>query len=667
MERTGIIVISITVAIHLFVAACTYVEKIRDGKQAFQYEQYSEAIPLLKKEYSKSKTRLERGKIAYLLAESHQRNNQPSEAIDWYKIAYDNQYGSDALKKYAFALKQSERYEEAIQSFQELGIEIGSPYEYRREIKSCESALTWKKEKNPRYEVESLSLNSRWSDYAPSLFKDQLVFTSDRGTATGEESYKRTGNAFSDIFIADLSSNRVDAFAPNLNTPSNEGSAVFNSNYSEVYFSRCTGGKRGDIYCQLVSSTWDGNGWSAPQPLPFLKEGVNYGHSTITKDGKTLYFECNDPDGWGGIDIWMVERTVEGWSTPQLLGRSINTEGNERFPFIDSDTLYFSSDYHEGMGGLDIFKSYKLNGKWTPAQNLKTPINSGGDDFGYIIDYATVQNATEIEYLGYFSSSRNTGEGQDDIYKFVKKIPPPKPIPTDKDSLPPTTTIAAKMYLDIFVLEKIFEAANDPTSRVLGRKPLEGAKLQIAAGKNKPINHTTGVEGLFALLLEENTDYRFLVSKEGYLTTASAFSTKEIARDPNVSEQRFVLEIVLEKIYKDQEIVLENIYYDYDKWDIREDAKPTLDKLAADLKLNPQIRIELGSHTDCRGNNNYNYLLSQRRAQAAVDYLVANTVNGERLVAVGHGENLLRVDCICAQCTEEEHQMNRRTTFKIID
>ena len=668
MEKTGAIVVVITIFIHLFAAACTYVEKIRNGEQAFRYEQYSEAIPLLKKEYNKSKTRLERGKLAYLLAESYQRNNQPDEAIDWYRIAYDNQYGIDALKKYAFALKQSERYEEAIQAFQELGLEIGSPYEYRREIKSSEAAIAWKKEKMQVYEVESLPLNSRWSDYAPVLFKEnQLVFTSDRGAATGEESYKRTGNSFSDLFVADLSSGSVTSFDAKLNTPGNEGSATFNANYSEVYFSRCVGGKRGDIYCQLVVSEWNGQNWSAPTPLPFVKEEVNYGHSSISKDGKTLYFECNDPEGWGGVDIWVVERTAQGWGTPQLMSRSINTEGNERYPFIDSDTLYFSSDYHEGMGGLDIFKSYKLKGRWTSAQNLKTPINSGADDFGYIIDYATAKKSPDIEYLGYFSSSRNTGEGADDIYKFTKKVPPPPPILPPSDSLPSKEDMISKLYLDVYILEKVYEVPDDPGSRVLGRKPIENAKVQATWNKKQPVSNVVGVEGLFSLALEENTDYRFLASKEGYLNTSAEFSTREIAPDPNVKEQRFVLEIVMEKIYRDQEIVLENIYYDFDKWDIREDAKPTLNSLVATLKLNPQIRIELGSHTDCRGNDNYNSLLSQRRAQSAVDYLVANEINAERLSAVGYGESVSRVDCVCARCTEDEHQMNRRTTFKIVE
>ncbi len=665
MEKLGRIIIGLAVFVHLFAAACTYTQKVRDGKFAFERKQYSVAIPMLKKEYNKAKSRLERGRIAYLLGASYKETGEPTDAIDWFKVAYDNQYGVDALKSYAFTLKQAERYEEATAAFRSLGIEIGSPYEYRKEIEACERAIAWKAEKYKRYQIEQLGFNTKYADYSPSLYKNnQLVFTSDRGTATGEDTYNWTGNAFSDLFIIDIEGGSANSFDNQLNTPFNEGAATFNANYSEIYFSRCQGGKNGDIYCKLMVSNWNGNSWSVPQVLPFVKDEINYGQSTISKDGRILYFECNDPQGWGGVDIWRVERKANNWGAPVLMGRSINTDGDERFPYLDSDTLYFASDTHIGMGGLDLFKSYKINNRWTPAENLKAPINSGADDFAYIIDYQTARNSEEIEYIGYFTSSRVGGEGKDDIYRYVKRVPPPKP---ELDSTELQKPVVYKMILDGYILEKIYEFPNDPSSRVLGRKPLEGAVVEITLSNGKPKQFEVGEDGYFSFELTDNTDYRFIASKSDYLSNSEVFSTKSIARNPDVKEQRFEVEIVLDKIFRDQEIVLENIYYDFDEAYIREDAKPTLNGLAENLQLNPDIRIELSSHTDCRGNDNYNQQLSQRRAQSAVEYLISMGIEPYRMIAVGYGEEQLRATCICARCTEEEHQQNRRTAFRILE
>lgn len=669
MDKMGKYIIGLAVFVHLFAAACTYTQKVRDGKFAFERKQYAVAIPMLKKEYSKAKTRLERGKIAFLLAESFKATGQQVDAIDWYRVAYDNQYGIEALKANALALKQAERYSEAIEAFRLLGLEIGSPYEYRKEIEACEKAIQWRQLAFKPYEIEIVSFNSRAADYAPQLYKDnQLVFTSDRKLSDKDPTYNWTGRSFSNLFVVNLESRQVTPFEPELNTVNNEGLAVFNANYSEVYFTRCFGGKLEDSYCKLMMSKWDGNSWSEPSMLPFVKENINYGQVTISKDGKTMYFDCNDPEGWGGSDIWMSQKVGNEWSTPRLLGRSINTNGNERFPFLDADTLYFASDTHIGMGGFDIFRSYKVNSNWIPAENLQTPINSGADDFGYIVDHKTARNSQEIEQLGYFTSSREGGDGKDDIYRFIKKVPPPpRPISLEDSLKKVEKPLAYKMILDGYVLEKIYEVPNNPSSRVLGRKPLVGAKVRLAATTGERKDIEVGEDGYFSIDLTENTDYRFLASKSDYLTSSENFSTKDIARNPNVQEQRFEVEIVLEKIFINQEIVLENIYYDFDKWDIRDDAKPTLDKLASDLRLNPNIIIELSSHTDCRGNDRYNQQLSQRRAQSAVEYLISKGISPERMIAMGYGEAVLRANCVCARCTEEEHQLNRRTAFKIVN
>ena len=649
----------------LTVAACTYTQRIRDGRTAFERKQYAVATKMLEKEYKKSKSRVEKGKIAFLLGESYKEINKSDQSISWYEIAYNNQYGVDALKEYAYALKRAQQYDEAMQAFKELGIEIGSPYEYRREILASDRAKNWAKDERlqKEYNVEVQSFNTGFADYAPVLYKGrQLVITSDRKASQGDDTYNWTGNDFSDLFLVDLETNNVTAFAEPINSENNEGTVSFAPDFSEVYFTRCFGPKREDAYCKLmVAENTGGESWSIPRVLDFVEDGVNYGHPSISADGRTLYFASNHPDGWGGYDIWSSERQEDGtWGAPDLLSRSINTIGNEKFPHIDQDTLYFSSDFQPGMGGLDIFRTYRFpNGSWAPAKNLKIPVNSGADDFGFTIDRSAPKRSGVLQQ-GYFTSTRDNGIGNDDIYRFEKLPPPPAP------PKPEPEEIVYKMILDGYVLEKIYEQPGNPNSRVLARKPLPGSTVEIDMGKGKKTVEI-GEDGLFSLELDEDTDYHFLASKEGYLSNDAEFSTKGIGQDPETPEMRFEIEIVLDKIFLDQEIVLENIYYDFDRWEIREDAEPTLNELASNLKLNPQIAIQLSSHTDCRGIDRYNENLSQKRAQSAVDYLIAQGIDASRLSAKGYGENQLAVDCICSRCTEEEHQANRRTTFKILN
>ncbi len=648
-------------------ASCSYTQKIRDGRTAFDRMQYAVAVRLLEKEFNQSKSRVEKGKLAFMLGESYKRLNKSPQSIRWYQTAYDNSYGPDALKELAYALKRAERYDDAARAFKDLGIEIGSPYEYRRELNACAIAAGWKAVADyAEYTVDVLDFCGSYADYAPVTFRDErIVFSSDRPGGKGDATYAWTGNKFSDLYIADPKTNAVTLFEPGINTEDNEGTATFSSDFNEMIFTRCFGSKKEDAFCKLMASDYRNGAWSSPRILDFVQDKVNYVQPSLSADGNYLYFSSNHPDGWGGYDIYVSERKGGIWSEPQLLGRSINTTGDEKFPFIDGDTLYFASDYHPGMGGLDIFRSYKMpGGAWSPPYNLKPPVNSGGDDFGFVIARRFPEGAEVLE-TGYFSSTREDGLGNDDVYRYQKRVPPPLPPKTDTLAKPPVAEVS-KMILDVYVLEKIFEVPSDPNSKVLGRKPLPGALAEMRVGKEAQ-RWTVNEEGVFSIDLNDNTDYAFLASKAGYLNNAASFSTKGIGKDPGSREMRFELEIVLDRIFIDKDIRLENIYYDFDRWEIRDDAKPTLDKLARLLLINPSVRIQLGSHTDCRGNDRYNQDLSQKRAQSAVDYLIAKGIDPERLVAQGFGESVPEADCACNRCTEEEHQRNRRTTFKVLE
>ncbi len=645
--------------------SCQYTQKIRDGATALERKQYSLAYELLKKEYDKEKSRVAQGRIAYLLGEALTAMQREREAASWYKIAYDYQYGPKALEAYAYALKQSEQYKEAMQAFKELGIEVGSPYAYSREIKTCEQALEWLKKK-PAFEVEPLLCNSPAADYAPAFFgpEEKILFTSDRQLSEEGETYLWTGRAFSDLYLAKAEETTAERLPAPINTKDNEGAAFFHEPTATLYFTRCSGeGKFQDRYCKIWMAHYRDGRWSIPEMLPFQKNHVNYGQPAMTEDGSRLYFSSNDPDGWGGYDIYYVELNSSGsWSEPHLLSRAINTpEGDEQFPMPEGDTLYFSSTGHNSMGGLDVFKTYQLQpDRWVPAKNMKPPINSGSDDFGFF-----VQRDEQGRLAGYFSSNRPTeqmGGGADDLYRFwpATEQPALAEVPSDSSLLQPS----GKWVLDLYVLENIYAVPDDPASEVRARKPLPGAQVVLSVNGEQQ-TFTVDENGLLLVPLAEEADYRFLVSKEGYLTSEEHFSSKGLA-PPVSGEEHVRLEIVLQKIYVEREIVLPDIYYDFDKWEIRDDAKPTLNRLARELQLNPEIRIRLNSHTDCRGSARYNQELSEKRAQAAVQYLIALGIEPERLEARGFGESNPRVNCACSQCTEEEHQLNRRTSFSIL-
>lgn len=655
-----------SLVVFLAIPACTYVQKIKDGTTAFERKQFKKAITMLKSEYKREKSRIEKGKLAFYLGESYKFTNQSDEAIQWYLTAYDNSYGTEALEEYAYALKRTQQYAEAIQAFKDLGFEIGSPYEYKREIRNCEIAMKWLSEgAYEEYTVSKVDFNNRSADFSPSIYLgNALVFSSDRDESMGEEAYEWTGKDYMDLFVVDLNTNDVTPFESPINTVHNEGSAVFNADFSEMYFIRCFGDENNQAFCKIMMSQKDGNSWTVPRVLSFVESEVNYKSPAISSDGNTLYFAANHPDGWGGYDIYESQRMPEGWDIPKLLSRNVNTIGNELFPTIDEDTLYFSSDFHAGMGGLDIFRVHKRdNGEWTSTFNLKAPINSGADDFNYVVDYRASIIDPKVIHKGYFTSTRDDGDGLDDIYAFERRVPPPPP---PKDTTQEEPEIIYTMILNGYVLEKIYENADDPNSKVLGRKPLDGADIQITInGKSETIK--VGEDGFFSIKLEEDTDYDFFATKEGYLNNDERFSTKGISKDSNNPNQEFEIEIELDKIFKNKEIVLENIFYDFDEDYIRNDAKPTLNELADLLSQNPDVKIELASHTDCRGNANYNQDLSARRAQSAVNYLVSAGIANDRLSARGYGKAAPAVDCICARCSEEQHQANRRTTFKIID
>ena len=658
----------------LATAACNYTQKITDGRTAVELKRYHEAVPLLEKEYKAEKSRVARGKVAFLLGESFREQHQPDEALEWYRQAYDLNYGPEALQRYAEGLMQTERYKEALLAYEELGREIGSRYQYRRQVQAAQLAIDFDEARESLYSVEERALGLGGNTYAANFAEDDvLLLSADQRAPTGKkapEPYAWTGRTYSDLYFQPLSGGEPEPLEGRINGPFNEGAGAISPDGSEIVFTRCAPMADEPGYCRLMWAERDGDTWTEPQMLAFQDGQHNYVQPAWSPDGNLIYFSSDDPDGVGGYDLYVTEHVPpHDWSEPTRLPRSVNTSANEHWPSLRGDTLYFSSDGHAGFGGLDIFRTYAFGSdSWAAPFNLLPPVNSGGDDFA--IDFASAKTGNGAgvdvggEVLGVITSNR--GAGLDKIYTLG--APPPRPVdPEPVDTAAVDTVVKLPVWeLIVTVVEPIYSDPTDPASRVLGAKPLETAALRVQPeGADSTLASTE--PGVYRLEVEPGQRYRFLASADEYLSRDGTFSTVGMEKEPSGRDQSFELEIELGRVYANREIALDNIYYDLDKADIRADAEPTLRELARDLQLNPELRIRMGAHTDCRGGDAYNRDLSQRRAESAVQFLVDQGIAPERLEATGFGEDVPLTDCACSRCTEDEHQLNRRTTFTILE
>jgi outer membrane protein OmpA-like peptidoglycan-associated protein len=609
------------------------------------------------------------------------------------------------------------------------------------------------------YRVEYLPVNSRQADFSPMYYKGGLVFVSARAeTGVIKRVFNWNQTPFLDLYFAPdtsalkgikevyrsstaslggassregnsvlpdanaedelpLPTTKAEKFSRTLNTKYHEGPATFFKDFSKVIFTRnnYNSGKSrksndGINKLKLFIADQKGKDWGNVKELPFNNNDFSCGHPALSPDDSKLYFVSDMPGGYGGTDVYVVEYNGGQWSTPVNLGKEINTEGNEMFPFIDGNgNLYFASDGHEGLGGLDIFYAELKDGiAYKGVQNLGAPVNSEKDDFGLITD--------KDRGTGYFSSNRVKGVSDDNIYSFRRTCRP----------------------LEILVLD------------AKTGSPIEGADVRIVKnGSNQDIQQT-GMDGATRICLEAQTEYDFKAIKEGYATNNVLFSTMTQSSKPQMSVSIYLnksestilrgtvkrevnqapqegVKVTLrdEKTGKEKTVVtgtdggyefevdpnrnyalraegdelatneqtigknkknkkkvvesdlsmygtgdvftLDNIYYDLDKFFIRPEAARELDKVVALMKKYPGMQIELRSFTDSRASDTYNLRLSERRARAAFDYLIRKGITPSRLEARGYGESELVNDCSNgANCDEAEHRLNRRTEFKIL-
>jgi peptidoglycan-associated lipoprotein len=643
--RTVIILVLLIVNVNFNTAKAQSVLKRADAQ--FELFNYATAIELYQKAYQKQKQNQKSLHTTARLADSYRLVKDYQQAEQWYaQLVAMEGATPEATLQYAQALGQNGKYEQAKAQFIAYGNKPGNnanAAQLNLWTLSCDSAIHWMKTPKTATITNQKNLNSERSDWGTGMYNNSIVFVSDRSLVAkntqkvkkpflrfnnsetpNRNKYDWTGNSYLSLYSAN-STDTAQRFPLNVGTDYHVGPASFSADGKQVYFTLtripnkmtyATVGKNkiATINTEIYfSNKADDGSWSTPSPFKYNDvEKYSTGDTFITKDGKKLYFVANMPGGQGGTDINL---------------KDVNTVGNERTPSLDEKgNFYFASDGKIGMGGLDIF-SAKINGeKITNVQNMGYPTNSPQDDFAFI---------STGKLTGFLSSNRTGGLGSDDIYSFTEK--------------------------EIIIVKPTYSLEG----RVLNKetnKAIKGANVQLSSG-GAIVKAISGENGEFQFKMAEQSSYSLSADRVGYIRSSTAnVSTVGLNKSAVLSKDLYLSEIIIGKAIR-----IDNIFYDFDKFNIRPDAALELDKLVTTLNENPTIWIELGSHTDSRGNDAYNQKLSQNRANAAVAYIVSKGIAKERITAKGYGETVLVNQCKNGiKCTDEEHQLNRRTEFKIV-
>ncbi len=642
----------------LVIGACKPTANIKDGATAYDLKKYSMAAEMLQEDLGKAETAKDKSNIMLKIAKSYDYQNKFEQSEPWYQKLYQQKKDVEHVVLYVRALMRNEKYKDA-QTFIDNHLKDNRQDKYVLSpmITTIQEALEGQK-KMQYFEVIPLQpINTDASDYVPILFQNTLYYTSHQLSSKKDD---WTGEGYADIRKIDVerpfySKLKTNPYTVSFNTPYHDAEITFTADGRYAYFTRCGSDSTTTDYCHIYYALFDGVVWSTPVRIRLFADTVNEGQPSISPDGKELLFSADFSEGYGERDIYIAKKNNDTlWSLPQNLGVKINTPYNEMFPVWGYDgKMYFTSDKSDTYGGLDVYTAERQGKSFANVVHLPFGINSGRDDFGW---FPLPASRDSIVTEGYIASNRKGGVGNDDIYYVIQRIPPPPPIP-------PTV-----FRLKHFAFENIYTIADDPNSKIKEKTPLDGVYFELFQGK-KLIKSSMQNEGIqpFTAEIDSNQIYKISLTKQGYLSAEATLNTYN-AKYKIGDTLTYTLKTTLSKIYKNVEIVLENIYYDYNKWDIRQDAMPTLDTLVDLLKQNPEIKIELASHTDSRGTVEYNQELSQKRAESAVQYLISSGIDSERLVAKGYGESKPVNRCVDGvTCSEEEYQQNRRTTFKILE
>jgi tetratricopeptide (TPR) repeat protein len=548
---------------------------------------------------------------------------------------------------YAKMLQSTGEYSKAREMFQLYSKKRPSDTRGISSVAACDSVLSAWKQPTPFYEIKLAgNINTVQSEFGSAIYSGDLVFASDYTKPSDGNIFGWTGHGYLNImkshpvktgdFWGEISA--PEEFDTKLNQDYHDGPAAFGNDGKSIYFTRTYIGKakregifKTDLlkifYADRINDTWS-------EVKPFYLNNTDYsvGHPSLSADGQTLFFVSDMPGGYGGTDIWKCSREGDKWGKAINLDSIINTQENEMFPDISGDgVLFFASDGHPGYGSLDIFKTKYVNSQWTSPANLHPPINGPYDDFAFYSD-------PELKN-GFFSSNRPGGIGSDDIYVFRKHEAPVI------ESFP--------VLISGFVKDKN------------NLEPIAGATVFLfnkVTGKVKILK--TDASGMYKTSIIPPSDFVVKAMVVNHIADCTPFALPLV--DP-MHASYSPRDLLPEKLALNKTYSIQNIYYDFDNFTVRKDARAELDKLVRVMKEN-SIRVELSSHTDCRGSFEYNDKLSQKRAESAVEYIVSNGIDRNRITASGYGERKLTNSCSDnITCTLEEHQANRRTEFKVTD
>lgn len=589
--------------------------------------------------------------VNFFLAESYRKLGRMKESLPYYEKAAALGYQQESLEiNYAMALKANEEYEKAQEVLTEYLTYVSSEIYKERAQKELQNL---KKLDTIRLNVRDVEfnllneINTEQSEYSPVYYNGELYYVA----SNEPETFERYGIPFSQINRAKLNGLKIEEGTTNSMPGAfndlmvNEGSITFSPDGNTAVFAKGnTDGKKDRRSVDLFISEKKNGQWSQPIFMTISSSEAWDTSPAFNNSGTTIYFASDRPGGYGGSDIYRASLNERGrWANVTNMGPDINTAGDEVFPYVSPDNkLYFASNGHAGFGQLDLFEAVNQGGNVT-VRNLGPSFNTAADDFGLIY--------TDFPFEGFFTSNREGGAGEDDIYSFVDN--------------------SADLKKISYVLNgTTYQRDEDSVQTILGNVLV---KLLDENG-NLVDDIISSRAGSFSFPVEPERNYTLIGDKENFFTERSTFSTigetvPQEALIERFTEKTFSTEVTLDPIILNKAILIPNIYYDLNRAEIRDDAAAQLDKLVLLLADNPNIRIELSSHTDARAEDDYNQDLSQRRAQSAVDYIVSQGISRDRLVAKGYGESQLINGCTndrIEECTEEEHQQNRRTEFKVI-
>lgn len=668
--RSNLTLVFCLFTISIYLSGCnSAMQAYKDGQKKFANGEYDLAIKGFQKAAEQN---IEPTQTNYLIAESYRLSNRFKEAIPYYKKAIDGGLTNlDAQFQYAYALKTAGQYEEAANQFAVFSKMPNVPQNLQeramREMEVLKIVDRLKTEKM-KVELKDIPLNTAASEFSPAILGNELVFSSSKK----EKIYKNNGQPMLGLYKVSISENAgATQGTPVLlskeifDADANEGSPAFSPDGKTLVFARGnTGKKKGTADVDLYLSRNVNGQWTLPAILPVNDSLAWDGSPAFSRDGKTLYFASNRAGGSGGIDLYRTNMDASGrFSKPVNMGKDINTAGDEMFPYVaEGGKLYFASDGHPGLGKLDLFSATRSQGVIS-IENMGLPFNSPQDDFGLTF----YQNQNK----GFFSSNREGGKGDDDIYYFAapeeedtttiaKNSDPNDPLNPNNPKYINGKPKVVRYFLagNVVANDQSSTAIDSATVRILP----DTSDIQIS-------ELPTNSEGKFGKQpVEEGKSYTLLVQRKGFISKREPFSMDGRAIPPifltkELTDTTFNVTIRLDKLELNKTFVLENIYYDLNKYNIRPDAAIELDKLVQILKDNPTMKIELSSHTDARATDAYNMTLSQNRAESAVSYLNSKGIDADRMIAKGYGERELIVP---NAKTEEEHQRNRRTEFTIL-